>query len=74
MKLKPKITLLDHFAKLRDPRVDRTKEHKLIDILAIAICGMISGAASLSGNGAIRERQGTMVEAVFRITKWDSFS
>ena len=44
MKLKPKITLLDHFAKLTDPRVERTKEHKLIDILTIAICGMICGA------------------------------
>ena len=44
MKLKPKITLLDHFAKLTDPRIDRTKEHKLIDILTIAICGMICGA------------------------------
>jgi len=44
MKLKPKITLLDHFATLTDPRIDRTKEHKLIDILTIAICGMISGA------------------------------
>lgn len=44
MKLKSKITLLDHFAKLTDPRIDRTKEHKLIDILAIAICGMLCGA------------------------------
>ena len=44
MKLKPKITLLDHFAKLRDPRIDRTKEHKLIDILTIAICRMLCGA------------------------------
>lgn len=44
MKLKPKITLVDHFANLTDPRIDRTKEHKLIDILTIAICGMICGA------------------------------
>jgi len=44
MKLKPKITLLDHFTNLTDPRIDRTKDHKLIDIIAIAICGMISGA------------------------------
>ena len=44
MKLKPKITLLDHFSQLTDPRIDRTKEHKLIDILAIAICGMLCGA------------------------------
>jgi hypothetical protein len=30
MKLKPQITLIDHFSKLTDPRIDRTKEHKLI--------------------------------------------
>jgi predicted transposase YbfD/YdcC len=44
MKLKPKITLIDHFSKLTDPRIERTKEHKLIDIVTIAICGMICGA------------------------------
>ncbi len=44
MKLRPKITLLDHFEKLTDPRVDRTKAHKLVDILTIAICAMICGA------------------------------
>jgi hypothetical protein len=41
MKLKPKIMLLDHFSQLTDPRIDRTKVHKLIDILTIAICAMI---------------------------------
>jgi predicted transposase YbfD/YdcC len=44
MKLRPKITLLDHFSKLTDPRIDRTKEHLLIDIVTIAICAMICGA------------------------------
>ena len=44
MKLKPKITLLDHFTNLTDPRIDRSKEHKLIDIVASAICGMLCGA------------------------------
>ena len=29
---------------MTDPRIDRTKKHKLIDILAIAICGMLCGA------------------------------
>ena len=32
------------FSKLTDPRVDRTKGHKLIDIIAIAICAVICGA------------------------------
>jgi predicted transposase YbfD/YdcC len=41
---KPLETLSEHFGKVTDPRVDRTKEHKLIDILAIAICAIICGA------------------------------
>ncbi len=41
MKLTPKITLLDHFINLTDPRIDRSKDHKLIDIVAIAIRGML---------------------------------
>ncbi|MBH8574079.1 ISAs1 family transposase, partial [Nostocaceae cyanobacterium CENA369] len=46
MKLKPKITITDHFAQMEDPRVERTKRHKLIDILSIAICAVICGADS----------------------------
>ncbi len=49
MKLRPKITLIDHFTPLNDPRIDRTKEHKLIDIVIIAICAVICGAPSLGG-------------------------
>jgi predicted transposase YbfD/YdcC len=33
-----------HFADLEDPRIDRTKLHRLIDIVVIAICGVICGA------------------------------
>jgi DDE_Tnp_1-associated len=47
VKLKPKITIADHFAQMSDPRIDRTKRHKLIDILTIAICGVICGADSV---------------------------
>lgn len=44
MKLKPKITILDHFTEIEDPRVDRTRQHKLIDIITIDICAVICGA------------------------------
>lgn len=44
MKLKPKRTIADHFVSLEDPRVERTKQHKLIDIITIAICAVICGA------------------------------
>jgi predicted transposase YbfD/YdcC len=32
------------FADLEDPRIERTKLHRLMDILVIAICGVIGGA------------------------------
>ena len=37
-------TLVEHFSGITDPRIDRTKRHKLIDILVIAICATICGA------------------------------
>lgn len=49
MKVKPKIAIADHFASVEDPRVDRTKEHKLIDIITISICAVISGADTWVG-------------------------
>lgn len=33
-----------HFGNLNDPRIDRTKLHKLLDILVIAICAIVAGA------------------------------
>jgi predicted transposase YbfD/YdcC len=37
-------SLMSHFASVPDPRIERTKRHKLIDIIAIALCGVICGA------------------------------
>lgn len=33
-----------HFGQITDPRVDRTKAHQLVDIIAIALCAVICGA------------------------------
>ena len=44
MKLKPKITIADYFGEIEDPRVERSRQHKLIDIITIAICAVICGA------------------------------
>jgi predicted transposase YbfD/YdcC len=33
-----------HFGDLKDPRIDRAKRHKLLDIVVLAICGVICGA------------------------------
>ena len=42
------VPLTEQFTGLTDPRVDRTKRHKLIDVvaIAIAICAVICGADS----------------------------
>src|SRR5437660_10224853 len=32
------------FAQVADPRIERTKQHRLRDIIIIAICGVICGA------------------------------
>lgn len=47
MSQEPEIgSISKHFGKVRDPRVERTKRHRLMDILVIAICGVICGADS----------------------------
>ena len=40
----PVVSITAHFAELKDPRLDRTKAHTLLDILVIAICAIICGA------------------------------
>ena len=37
-------SLTEQFSHLKDPRVDRTKRHKLTDVIAIAVCAVICGA------------------------------
>src|SRR5436190_16686327 len=38
--------LIAVFDDLPDPRIDRTKQHHLLDIVTIAICAVLSGADS----------------------------
>ena len=44
MKLRPKYSIAEHFETVEDPRIERSKEHLLIDILTIAILAVICGA------------------------------
>lgn len=38
------LPLVTHFAILQDPRIDRSKQHSLLDIVVIAFCAMLCGA------------------------------
>ena len=44
MKKKSKESIAEHFEAVEDPRIERSKEHLLIDILTIAILAVICGA------------------------------
>lgn len=46
MKEQPIASIEHHFSGLEDPRIDRTKLHKLLDIVVIAICAVVCGADS----------------------------
>lgn len=41
--------ITEPFGKVLDPRINRTKEYKLIDIIVIAICVIICGAEGWVG-------------------------
>lgn len=48
MQKHPKLSLIEHFQMLSDPRVDRTRDHDLIDVLIIAICTLLCGGESFN--------------------------
>ena len=44
MEERPAPSIMTYFCSLEDPRSDHTRRHQLIDIITIAICGVICGA------------------------------
>ena len=45
--------LVEHFSALEDPRCSGKVEHRLIDILVIAVCAVIACAESTSRSMAV---------------------
>lgn len=43
------MSLIDHFATLKDPRIERKKRHALIDIMVLTVCAVSSGAEGWQG-------------------------
>lgn len=48
MQKHPTLSLIQHFQDLPDPRVNRTKDHALIDVLVIAVCTLLCGGGSFN--------------------------
>jgi len=40
----PNLRIQTYFADLKDPRLERSRRHNLMDSVAIAICAVIGGA------------------------------
>ena len=61
----PHLSLIEHFKDLPDPRVDRTKDHDLIDILIIAICALLCAAETFNDMEDFRQGQAGLVQNLF---------
>jgi predicted transposase YbfD/YdcC len=48
MQKHPKLSLIEYFENLPDPRVNRTKDHDLIDVLIIAVCALLCAGESFN--------------------------
>ena len=77
MPRKPLETINEHFGQVKDPRINRTKDHKLHDIIGVAICAVICGAENwvdieLYGNSKIVWLQ-TFLELSNGIPSHDTF-
>lgn len=74
---KPK-TLIECFEGLPDPRMDRTRRHKLIDILVIGLCSLLTGGQGFSDMAifgrAKREWLKTFLELPNGIPSHDTFN
>ena len=74
MRLKHKITIADHFFDLEDPRIERTKHHQLINIIALSLCAMICGADTWVDIESYGRSSIRMVKENFRIAEWHTFT
>ena len=59
-----------YFDDIPDPRVDRTKQHLLKDILVITILAVIAGAGGVGRHRKLWTQQAAMVRRIFRVTQW----
>src|ERR1043166_27392 len=48
MQTHPELSIIEHFKTLNDPRVDRSKDHDLIDVLVVAVCCLLCGGESFN--------------------------
>jgi predicted transposase YbfD/YdcC len=70
--------LVEYFEELSDPRIDRTRQHKLVDILVIGLCSLLTGGEGFSDMEVFgKAKQGrlkTLLELPAGIPSHDTFN
>ncbi len=61
-----------YFGELKDPRIDRKKLYPLIEILFVALCGMICGAESWRDFCVVWTSKTRIFKGLFHICQWDT--
>jgi predicted transposase YbfD/YdcC len=59
--------LLDHFASLPDPRIDRRKLHDLVDIVALAVCAVLAGCNEYTAMEAFGQAKEAWLKTFLRL-------
>src|SRR5712692_4441056 len=62
MPQRAKASIIEHFGVVEDPRIERHKQHKLLDIIVIAICAVICGAEGWVAVAEVWEGQGVAMD------------
>ena len=62
--------MTESFAELTDPRIERTKHHALIDIVVIALCGVICGCNSWEDLPIYGRVKRDWLRRYLRLTNW----
>ena len=62
------------FESIEDPRVERTKRHQLLDIILIAILGVLCGAEGWVDIENIRQHERGVVENLYRVAQRHSLT
>lgn len=68
----PVVALKAHFAHLKDPRVERTWLHQLLDMVIITICAVIAGAESWDDIALVWGDKIRLVCDVSGLAQWHS--
>ncbi|HTG44589.1 MAG TPA: ISAs1 family transposase, partial [Verrucomicrobiae bacterium] len=68
-----KKSLVDHLSIITDPRVNGTRDHALIEILVIALCGLLCRAETFNDLEDFGNAKQDWFKTFLELPKWDSF-